>query len=92
MPEWMKLEPERYSHVTNKSGELVDSPSPFATASLEADKRAFTAFMQHLKDADLPERTVLMVQVENETGTWGTLRDYSPEANKLFDGPVPPKS
>jgi beta-galactosidase GanA len=88
MPEWMKLEPERYSHVTNKSGELVDSPSPFAAASLEADKRAFAAFMQHLKDAD-PERTVLMVQVENETGTWGTLRDYSPEANKLFDGPVP---
>jgi Domain of unknown function (DUF5597) len=88
MPEWMKLEPERYFHVTNKSGEFVDSPSPFATASLEADKRAFTAFMQHLKDAD-PERTALMVQVENETGTWGTLRDYTLEANKLFDGPVP---
>ena len=88
MPEWMKLEPERYSHVINKSGELVDSPSPFSASSLEADKRAFTAFMRHLKDAD-PERTVLMVQVENETGTWGALRDYSPEANKLFDGPVP---
>ena len=88
MPEWMKLDPQRYFHVTNKEGEFVDSPSPFATASLEADKRAFTAFMQHLKDAD-PERTVLMVQVENETGTWGTLRDYSPEANKLFEGPVP---
>ena len=88
MPEWMKLEPERYSHVVSKSGELVDSPSPFATASLEADKHAFTAFMLHLKNAD-PERTVLMVQVENETGTWGTLRDYSPEANKLFEGPVP---
>jgi beta-galactosidase GanA len=88
MPVWMKLEPERYAHVTNKDGELVDSPSPFAAASLEADKRAFTAFMLHLKDAD-PERTVLMVQVENETGTWGTLRDYSPEANKLYHGPVP---
>ena len=88
MPEWMKLDPQRYSHVANKNGELVDSPSPFATASLEADKRAFTALMTHLKEAD-PERTVLMVQVENETGTWGTLRDYSPDANKLFDGPVP---
>ncbi len=88
MPEWMKLDPQRYSHVTNKNGEFVDSPSPFATASLEADKRAFAAFMTHLKVAD-PERTVLMVQVENETGTWGTLRDYSPEANQLFDGPVP---
>ncbi|MGO9324891.1 MAG: DUF5597 domain-containing protein [Terracidiphilus sp.] len=88
MPEWMKLDPQRYFHVTNKEGEFVDSPSPFATESLEGDKRAFTAFMQHLKDAD-PERTVLMVQVENETGTWGTLRDYCPEANKLFNGPVP---
>ncbi len=88
MPEWMKLDPQRYFHVMNKEGEYVDSPSPFATASLEADKRAFTAFMQHLKEAD-QERTVLMVQVENETGTWGTVRDYSAEANKLFEGPVP---
>ena len=88
MPEWMKLDPQRYFHVMNKKGEFVDSPSPFAAASLEADKRAFAAFMQHLKEAD-SERTVLMVQVENETGTWGTVRDYSPEANKLFDGPVP---
>jgi hypothetical protein len=88
MPEWMKLQPERYSHVTNKSGEQVDSPSPFAVPSLDADIHAFTAFMRHLKGAD-PDRTVLMVQVENETGTWGTLRDYSPEAEKLFQAPVP---
>jgi len=88
MPEWMKLQPERYFHVTNKSGELVDSPSPFAKASLDADIHAFTAFMRHLKAAD-SERTVLMVQVENETGTWGALRDHSPEANQLFASPVP---
>jgi hypothetical protein len=88
MPEWMKLDPERYFHVTNKNGEFVDSPSPFAQASLDADVRAFTAFMRHLKEADA-ERTVIMVQVENETGTWGTLRDYSPAANMLFESPVP---
>jgi beta-galactosidase GanA len=88
MPEWMKREPQRYLHVTSKSGEPVDSPSPFAQASLDADIQAFAAFMQHLKAAD-PERTVLMVQVENETGTWGALRDYSPAAEKLFAGPVP---
>jgi beta-galactosidase GanA len=88
MPEWMKLKPEVYTHLVDKSGHPVDSPSPFCTASLEADIRAFTAFMRHLKAAD-PERTVIVVQVENEAGTWGTLRDYSPEAQKLFDGPVP---
>ncbi len=37
MPEWMKLAPERYPHVVDKDGHPVDSPSPFAAASLEAD-------------------------------------------------------
>src|ERR1035437_5068143 len=90
MPEWMKLATDRYSHMVDKSGQAVDSPSPFAAASLEADKTAFTAFMRHLKSAD-PERTVIMVQVENEAGTWGTLRDYSSTAQKLFEAPVPPE-
>jgi beta-galactosidase GanA len=88
MPEWMKLQPERYFHVTNQNGELVDSPSPFATASRDADIAAFRTFMLHLKAAD-SERTVLMVQVENETGTWGALRDYSAAADKLFASAVP---
>ncbi len=88
MPEWMKLQPARFFHVADKSGHLVDSPSPFCTASLNADIRAFTAFMRHLAGAD-SERTVLMVQVENETGTWGALRDYGPAAQKLFEAAVP---
>src|ERR1039458_9008896 len=88
VPEWMKLDPERYPYVVDKSGHPADSPSPFAAASLEADTRAFAALMRHLRTAD-PQRTVLMVQVENEPGTGGNLRDYSPPAQKLFDGPVP---
>src|ERR1022692_2806425 len=88
MPEWMKLAPDQYPHLTDKNGRPADSPSPFASASLEADKRAFTAFMRYLKSAD-PERTVILVQVENEPGTWGSVRDYSPAAQKLFDAPVP---
>ena len=90
MPEWMKLDPVRYPHMVDKNGHAVDSPSPYATASLEADKSAFTAFMRRLKAAD-PQRTVIMVQVENEPGTWGSLRDYSPAAQKLFEAPVPPE-
>ena len=90
MPEWMKLKPEMYTHLVDKNGHPVDSPSPFCDASLQADIRAFTAFMRHLKSAD-PEHTVIIVQVENEAGTWGTLRDYSPAAQKLFEGPVPPE-
>ena len=68
MPEWMKLDAVKYPHVIGKNGDAVDSPSPFAAASLELDKKAFAAFMGHLKTAD-PQRTVIMVQVENEAGT-----------------------
>src|ERR1039457_5669281 len=58
MPEWMKLAPEKYPHLVDKNGRPVDSPSPYATASLEADKLAFTAFLRHLKATD-PQRTVI---------------------------------
>ena len=88
MPEWMKRSPERYPLLTGANGRPVDSPSPFATEALQADMRAFTALMRHLKAAD-PEHTVIMVQVENEPGTWGSVRDYSAAAQKAFEAPVP---
>ena len=88
MPDWMKMDTVRYAHDVNKNGEAVDSPSPFATASLEADKAAFAALMRHLKEVDA-QRTVIMVQVENEPGSYGTVRDFSPAAQKFFDAAVP---
>ncbi len=90
MPDWMLLDPGRYSHMINRNGQAVDSPSPFATASLEADKRAFAAVMGHLKEADA-QRTVIMVQVENEPGSWESVRDFSPAAQRFFEAPVPPE-
>jgi hypothetical protein len=88
MPQWMKAEPERYFHLTDKNGRPADSPSPFATESLQADIKAFTAFMSHLKAFDT-QRTVIIVQVENEAGCWGPVRDYGPAAQKVFEAPVP---
>ena len=44
--------------------------------------------MRYLKQAD-GQHTVIMVQVENEPGSWDTVRDYSAKAQKLFDGDVP---
>jgi len=89
-PDWMKLDPARYPHALDKNGQAVDSPSPFATDSLEADKRAFAALLTHLKQVD-PQRTVIMVQVENETGNWYSVRDYSPAAQQHFKASVPPE-
>jgi hypothetical protein len=89
-PEWIKLDQAKYPFLLNRDGQTVDSPSPFCPPRLEADKAAFRALMRHLKQTD-PQRTVLMVQVENEAGVWGGVRDYSPEAEKAFAGQVPEK-
>jgi beta-galactosidase GanA len=89
-PEWIKLDQAKYPFVVNKDGQTIDSPSTFSPARLEADKAAFRALMRHLKETDA-QRTVLMVQVENEAGVWGGVRDYSPEAEKAFAGQVPEK-
>ena len=88
LPMWMKRQPELYPRIVGKDGRRVDSPSPHAPALLEADTRAFRALMRHLKAAD-PQRTVIMVQVENEPGAWNTVRDYSPAAQKVYAAPVP---
>ncbi len=88
MPEWMKKDAAKYPNITGKDGQAVDSPSPHTKAAMEADARAFKAVMKYLKEAD-PQHTVLMVQVQNEPGSWGSVRDYSPAAQKLFEGPVP---
>lgn len=89
MPEWMKRDAGKYPNITGVNGKPVDSPSPHSEATLEADKKAFAAVMRHVKKADGQQHTVIMVQVENEPGSWGSVRDYSASAQKLFDGPVP---
>jgi len=88
LPAWMKQEPEKYPRIIGVHGRRVDSPSPHAPATLAADIHAFRALMRHLREFDR-EHTVIMVQVENEPGSWDTIRDYSPAAEKLFAGPVP---
>jgi beta-galactosidase GanA len=88
VPLWLKEDPKRFARMQTADGRPIGSISPFATEMLEADKRAFVSLMRHLKKTD-PQHTVIMVQVENEAGTWGAVRDYSPAAVKAFDAPVP---
>ena len=87
-PQWVKLDDARFPRVVNPQGRRMPSLSPLAPTTLAADRAAFVALMTHLKAVD-PERTVIMVQVENETGTYGAVRDYSPMAQRTFAGAVP---
>jgi hypothetical protein len=44
--------------------------------------------MHHIREID-PQHTVIMVQVENETGSYGSPRDFSAVAQRLFEQPIP---
>ena len=88
MPVWMKRDAAKYPNVIGKDGKPVDSPSPHFHATLDADKNAFVEVMKYLKKTD-EQHSVIMIQVENEPGAWGSVGDYSPTAQKLFEANVP---
>jgi beta-galactosidase GanA len=88
-PSWVKLNNERFPRMINREGRVHYALSPHSQETLNADRRAFAALMRHLREIDGDRHTVIMVQVENEAGTYGSVRDYSPAAEALFRGSVP---
>ena len=89
VPEWVKADPKIYPREENAYGKLLDVMSPSSSANLDADKHAFAALMRHVKSIDGTDHTVIMVQVENESGSVGSIRDFSPAAQKSFEANVP---
>ena len=87
-PHWVKLDNKRFPRMIDREGKTHYALTPLAASTLAVDSKAFAALMTHLRDRD-PQNTVIMVQVENESGSYGSARDHSPEANRLFAGPVP---
>ena len=87
-PEWVKSDLKRFPHMLTRDGKRHYVPTPHSRNTLEADKRAFVALMRHIREID-QQHTVILVQVENEVGSYGSPRDFSPEANRLFSGPIP---
>jgi hypothetical protein len=88
-PSWVRRDEARFPRATLPDGRGEEILSAFSPAVLNADRRAFTALLQHLKAADGRTQTVLMVQVENEIGMLPTARDHSPVTNVAFAASVP---
>ena len=89
VPTWVKTDTVKFPRVIRADGEPIDVLSPLSRSTLEADKAAFSALMRHLSQTDEDQHTVLLIQVENESGNIGSIRDYSAEANREFAGQVP---
>jgi len=88
-PTWVRENTEKYPRMLNASGEPVYVLSAISRENIEADKKAFVEMMKHIREIDSKERTVIMVQPENEPGSLQTDRDYSEEANELYFQNVP---
>ncbi|CAD5283097.1 Beta-galactosidase GanA [Alteromonas sp. 38] len=89
-PPWVKLDNQRFPRMIRPDGDNHYALSPHSQELFMAERKAFTAFMRHLKKYDR-QHTVIMVQVENEVGVYGLVRDHSALANSVFEAPVPPE-
>jgi len=88
-PSWVKLNNDRFPRIIRKDGSVHYALSPHFQETLDADRSAFQQLMGHLRNLDGDRRTVIMVQVENEPGAYGSVRDYSATAQALFAEAVP---
>ncbi|WP_232492774.1 DUF5597 domain-containing protein [Novosphingobium kaempferiae] len=87
-PRWVKLDNRRFPRMVRPDGTLHYALSPFGAETLKADSKAFAALMRHLREVD-PQNTVIMMQVQNEAGSYGLARDHSRAAEAAFAAPVP---
>lgn len=83
-PLWVKEDTRRFPRAVTASGKPLEIASAFSENVFQADCRAFTALVKHIKEVDAQEQTVVMLQVENEIGMLESARDHSAAANKAF--------
>ena len=99
-PNWVKKDLARFARAEVEKGRHF-SPiafgqhqmpyttlSAFCEETTRADARAFAALCRHLKEYDT-DHTVILIQVENETGILGASRDHSDAADAAFAEKVP---
>jgi hypothetical protein len=88
-PDWIKADFKRFPRVMLANGKSTETITALSKNALVADTKAYAALMKHIKAVDSKDRTVIMVQMENEVGVIGSARDNSPMANVAFAKPVP---
>jgi len=88
-PAWVKTDVVRFFRAQTAPGVSGMAISVFCEEACRCDARAFTAVMQRIRDLDAADGTVVMVQVENESGMLRAPRDLHPAAEAAFRQPVP---
>ncbi|OKS86811.1 GH35 family beta-galactosidase [Mucilaginibacter polytrichastri] len=91
VPAWVKLNSQKFPRIEDRSGSKHEILNPLSKNNLEADKHAYVRLLQHLKDIDSKNHTVIMMQVENEIGMLPDARNHDEIANKTFEAAIPEK-
>ena len=89
VPAWIKLNTARFPRAKSDQGISQEILSAFSEPVLQADIKAFEALMAFVKEVDIQDHTVIMVQVENEVGMLPSARDHQALAQAAFIKPVP---
>jgi beta-galactosidase GanA len=70
-PAWVKSDSHRFPRAQAGDGKPLEILSSLSPENRRSDSRAYARLMQHIREKDSHQQTVLMVQVENEVGYLG---------------------
>ena len=88
-PGWVKADLTRFPRQQPQPGMNTGALCVFGDEARRCDARAFAAMMEHIRQVDQMQQTVVMVQVENEVGMLGGSRDHCRLAEAAFATDVP---
>ena len=84
-PTWFKQDTKRFPRAMTAEGKQMEIASCFSDNVLQADLKAFSALMRHIREKDPKREVVIMMQIENEIGMLESARDHSPLAEKAYN-------
>ena len=83
-PAWFKQDTKRFPRAMTAEGKQMEIASCFSDNVLQADLKAFSALMRHIREKDPQREVVIMMQIENEIGMLESARDHSPLAERAY--------
>ncbi len=87
-PSWVKIDSKRFPRAITDQGKPLEILSAFSENVLNADLNAFNAMLDFLQAND-KDKTIAMIQIENEIGMLESARDHSSLANIEYAKGVP---
>jgi len=84
-PDWVKGSPRRFRRARSRSGQdLANFACPTCREMFEKDRACVEAIFRRIRETDADQRTVVLFQMENETGILGTDRCCCEECEARF--------